>query len=70
MTTTIRVNSTARDRLKQWCWQKQCDMPELIDQMIEYVIRKKQQAFYNSLPAPSTVKGRKINGFAENVYKR
>lgn len=49
LTVTIRASQGSRDTLNQWCHYKNCTMPKLIEDMIEYIERKKQVAFYNSL---------------------
>lgn len=53
MTVTIRVNPGDRDTLNRWCQSRGCDMPALVRDMIEYGVRRRQQAFYAGLPAPS-----------------
>lgn len=55
MLTTIRVRMEDRDTLNRWCLQKGIKMPELMHEMIEYGVRIRQQAFYASLPAPSSM---------------
>jgi hypothetical protein len=83
MTVTIRVSSESRDILNRWCIQKGCDMPKLIERMIEYGIRRRDQAFYDGLPKPSRFDPKlirmkrsilpsvgKINGLHVGVYGR
>ena len=53
MTVTIRVLPGDRDTLNRWCVSRGCDMPALVRDMVEYGVRRRQQAFYATLPAPS-----------------
>jgi hypothetical protein len=80
-TATIRVYADARDTLNLWCAQKRCSMPELMDKMIQFGIRQRDQAFYASLPKPSRFDRKlvrmkrsilpsvgKINRLSDSVY--
>jgi hypothetical protein len=61
-TVVIRVYKSDRDIYNKWCGKKVCDMPDLHRMMIEYGIRKQQQAFYDSLPRP--------NKFSDPIIRR
>jgi sensor domain CHASE-containing protein len=48
--TTIKISKPSGIIWKQWCKAKNMTSVELMDELIEVVKRKKQQAFYLSLP--------------------
>jgi hypothetical protein len=60
MSTTIEISKNSHLVWRRWCNVKKMNSVELMDRLIQEVVLKHQQKFYNSLPDPRMISSKPL----------